>query len=73
MDDDTIEYYFDNIESFYAGNKSYLSITYKKIKINTVTELDDVLNRPYSTEEDVQRITTQYIRFLTRYQRKSTT
>lgn len=29
-----------------------------------------MLNRPYSTEEDVQRITTQYIRFLTRYQRK---
>ncbi|KAI9343357.1 hypothetical protein BD770DRAFT_398200 [Pilaira anomala] len=49
MDDDTIEYFFDNVDSFYA-------------------ELDEVLNRPYSTEEDVQRITTQYIRFLTRYQ-----
>ncbi|KAG2235723.1 hypothetical protein INT48_009138 [Thamnidium elegans] len=54
MDDDTIEYFFDNVDSFYAGN-------YK---------LDDVLNRPYSTEEDVQRITTQYIRFLTRYQQQ---
>lgn len=33
-------------------------------------ELDDVLNRPYTTEEDAKRVTTQYIRFLVRYQRK---
>ncbi|CAO0795169.1 unnamed protein product [Mucor circinelloides] len=51
MDDDTIEYFFDNIESFYA-------------------ELDDVLNRPYTTEEDAKRVTTQYIRFLVRYQQE---
>ncbi|CEP18744.1 hypothetical protein [Parasitella parasitica] len=51
MDDDTIEYFFDNIESFYA-------------------ELDDVLNRPYTTEEDAKRVTTQYVRFLVRYQQE---
>ncbi|CAO3651676.1 unnamed protein product [Mucor hiemalis] len=50
MDDDTIEYYFDDINSFYA-------------------ELDDVLNQPYSSEQDVQRITSHYIRFLSRYQK----
>ncbi|KAI8967810.1 hypothetical protein BDF20DRAFT_899413 [Mycotypha africana] len=31
-------------------------------------ELDDILARSYTTEEDVQRIITQYIRFLVRYQ-----
>ncbi|KAG1462427.1 hypothetical protein G6F55_002968 [Rhizopus delemar] len=46
MDDDAIEYYFDDIESFYS---------------------DEILNRPYSNEQDVQRIITQYIRFLIRY------
>ncbi|KAI7907742.1 uncharacterized protein BX663DRAFT_491900 [Cokeromyces recurvatus] len=49
MDDDTIEYYFDSIENFYA-------------------ELDDVLNQPYNNETNVKKITTQYIRFLVRYQ-----
>ncbi|KAI9264463.1 hypothetical protein BY458DRAFT_514092 [Sporodiniella umbellata] len=48
MDDDAIEYFFDNVESFYS-------------------ELDEILIRPYSDEQDVQRIITQYIRFLTRY------
>ncbi|CEG67555.1 hypothetical protein RMATCC62417_03965 [Rhizopus microsporus] len=48
MDDDAIEYYFDDIESFYS-------------------ELDEILHRPYSTEQDVQRIITQYIRFIVRY------
>ncbi|KAI7894506.1 uncharacterized protein EV154DRAFT_498022 [Mucor mucedo] len=51
MDDDTIEYFFDSIDSFYA-------------------ELDEVLHRSYSSEEDVKRITTQYVRFLTRYQQE---
>lgn len=75
MDDDTIEYFFDNIESFYAGKERYssmVSIVTKSVlnRVCCFLELDDVLNRPYSTEQDVQRITTQYIRFLTRYQRK---
>lgn len=33
----------------------------------TIIELDEILNRPYSNEQDVQRIITQYIRFLIRY------
>ncbi|KAI8983572.1 hypothetical protein BDB01DRAFT_791291 [Pilobolus umbonatus] len=49
MDDDTIEYHFDDIYSFYA-------------------ELDDILKRQCNDEEEAKRITSQYIRFLTRYQ-----
>ncbi|RCH79590.1 hypothetical protein CU098_003209, partial [Rhizopus stolonifer] len=32
--------------------------------------LDEILNRPYSDEQDVQRIITQYIKFLTRYSKE---
>ncbi|CAO3680798.1 unnamed protein product [Rhizopus stolonifer] len=34
------------------------------------SELDEILNRPYSDEQDVQRIITQYIKFLTRYSKE---
>ncbi|KAL1933844.1 hypothetical protein VTP01DRAFT_7934 [Rhizomucor pusillus] len=49
MDEDAIDYIFDDVSSFYA-------------------ELDDILRYPCSGKEDVERITTRYIRFLTRFQ-----
>jgi hypothetical protein len=49
-----------------------MAVGYFKTTLIEQTELDEVLNRPYANEQDVQRITTQYIRFLVRYQRKDT-